>query len=228
MKKLKQYWILVASLFAIVSVVSLIALPLFSSQSTQRFLYQTLTIKHLSDSICTSSPHRASHFLLLDFVSENIRHPRTGDNLSDCSLLQVLRQQYGPCDKQAQLLVELAAMQEIQGDIVFLQGQYPSSHHTVAELIIDGNPQMFDPYYHKHYPLSVSKLVSSVFKFESIESIDSISYGRHFQKHYPAHFFKPSPLETKAKLLKHLVLCYPKRLQNCYRQHWKYSFRNLH
>lgn len=103
MKKLKQHLILGASLVILVSILSLIALPLCSSHATQRFLHQTLTIKHLSDSICSLNPHLASQFLLLDYVSENIRHPRTGDNLSDCSLLQVLQQKYGACDKQAQL-----------------------------------------------------------------------------------------------------------------------------
>ena len=119
---------------------------------------------------------------------------------------------YGSCDQQAHLLISLAALKGIEGRIIFLFGADSITHHSVAELKIDNNWAMFDPFYDFVYIqkdsqiASVEYLVENDIEFSDLEKISALAYAKLFDKQYPYQVYQTKPDDWKAVFTRKLIL----------------------
>jgi transglutaminase-like putative cysteine protease len=185
----------------------------FTSAQNQRFVFNTLQMKQLADSVShDANSDKEISLLLYHYVNENIKNPEAFQTVKDQHPFDVLTDAYGSCDQQAHLLISLAALKGIEGRIIFLLGADSISHHSVAELKIDKNWAMFDPFYDFIYPLengeiaSVAYLVENEIEFQDLEKITAWEYAKLFDKTYPFQVYERKPDDWKAVFVRKLIL----------------------
>jgi transglutaminase-like putative cysteine protease len=201
---------------AFIGFLTLYLLPfafLLSSKNNQKFVYSTLLMSQLADSITQNAKTDQEKVLLLyAYINEKIKNPEASQLVIDQHPFKVLKDAYGSCDQQAHLLISLAALKGIEGRIIFLLGADSISHHSVAELKIDNNWAMFDPFYDFVYPLengeiaSVAYLVENEIEFKDLEKITALEYAKLFDKTYPFQVYERKPDDRKAVFVKKLIL----------------------
>lgn len=84
---------------------------------------------------------------LTDFVAGHIMPPPAAESVSDTGWYHVYKNGIGSCDQMALILIRLARAYGIEGRVVFLYGADSVSGHSIAELRVNGQWAMFDPFY---------------------------------------------------------------------------------
>ena len=196
-------------------IVALYLLPfafLLSSKNNQKFVYSTLLMRQLADSITQDAKTDQEKVLLLyTYINEKIKNPEASQWVKDQHPFEVLKDAYGSCDQQAHLLISLAELKGIEGRIIFLFGADSISHHSVAELHIDNNWAMFDPFYDFVYThkdgqiVSVEYLVQNEIEFIDLEEISASEYTKLFDKTYPYQVYERKPDDWKAIFVRKLI-----------------------
>jgi hypothetical protein len=123
-------------------------LSLFLGSSIRDFIFRELCYRILYDKIterCLDDACVAQ--AVFTFASEYIAVPSPADETKDLSPLEVIADGHGWCDQQANVMITLAGMGGIEGNLLFLYGYDSISHHSVCELEVNGKFLLFDPFY---------------------------------------------------------------------------------
>jgi hypothetical protein len=141
---MRQRW---TTFFAAAVLVTALLGPFVSvlaSASLRDFLYREMSYIMIADRVVGDERDPESVARRLnDFVAENV-YPAGGPVLDTNSWNDLLRG-IGWCDQDVWLLGTLLATRDIHGRLVFVSGE--GGAHTVAEVFIDDDWRVFDPYY---------------------------------------------------------------------------------
>jgi len=85
------------------------------------------------------------------------------------------------CDEQCTVLTTLAEFSFLKGRIIFLNGKYKISRHSVCELNIDHQYRMYDPFYQLKSTKSVEELTSK-------NNYSNLYYRQLFTQEFPHRY----------------------------------------
>jgi hypothetical protein len=185
-----------------------------------RVLYDKIT-DHCSDATCVV-------LAVFTFASEQIAIPAPSDETKDLSPLEVIADGHGWCDQQANVMITLAGLGGIDGNLLFLFGYDSISHHSVCELEVEGKHLLFDPFYHASFKTrsgegaGLNDLLNGDHGPGPITGAVPDDYFRLFETTYPAKHYlsnRVSPLRQFSRWMmklychgptKHLIKPYTK------------------
>jgi hypothetical protein len=152
-----------------------------------RIIYNKLT------DFCEGDSCRAMR--IFTFVSENVSVPLQGHPVKDGSPFDILCKGYGYCNQQAHLLITIAAMGEMKGNLIFLRGYDSVSHHSVSELYIGDKYIILDPFYHQIFNTKKNEMAGfrdiaiGDCKPSKNESSLPEEYFQYFEKKFPPQIY---------------------------------------
>jgi hypothetical protein len=128
----------------------------------------TLAMKRLGDYIIAPYGDLTDHQMIVLFMTF-LNSARTGFSSSaepETTVLEAL----GACGTWTDALLALAAAQGIPGRIIALYNYPPSYGHNVAELLVDGRWQVYDPTYAAYYtPEPENEVNPVVLSFDQLQ-----------------------------------------------------------
>ena len=168
-----------------------------------RVLYNKLTEGCVGDSVKIMK--------LYEFVIENSSVPPRSYKFKDVNPFEILKDGIGFCDQQANLLITLAGIGGIKGNLVFLYGYDSVSHHSVCELELNDKFRMFDPFYKMFFLTNSNTLASfndiqnGKIKFPQNSSLLPREYFKLFEKQYPKKIFMTNNISTSKKVMRKIT-----------------------
>jgi hypothetical protein len=113
------------------------------------YLKQVLLFSNLTRSAKAANKSKSD---LIEELYHLVRKKINGDVEKDNSAfpMQIWQREYGVCDRQSWVLCELAYQAGADVYVVYLRDPITSvSHHTICEVVYDGNSYIVDPLYGK-------------------------------------------------------------------------------
>lgn len=137
---------------ALVSLGGLFILSMFISlaggETVRNYFFRELAYQIIVEKTTQKAENdSAKAMLLYHFVRTTVLKPDTNELTADKNPFETLRYGKGSCDQQANLLITLAGICGLKGQLVFLFGNDSVSRHSVCELQIGGDYVMFDTFY---------------------------------------------------------------------------------
>ena len=117
----------------------------------------------------------------------------------------------GSCDQQSNLLITLASLCEIPGQLVFLYGSSNISRHTVAELTVHGRNVMYDPFYRQIFlnesglPAGIDEIISGNLKPLTPDTLRPDEYLDYFDESFPPVVYMNNKTGFKKRNFRNLV-----------------------
>jgi hypothetical protein len=167
-------------------------ITLLSGANNREIIFREISYRMFYDKLsvgCKDDSAKAIN--IFKFVKENISAPPLKFQVKDKSPFDVIIESIGSCDQQANVLITLAGIGGIKGNLIFLYGYDSISHHSVCELQINNEYRMFDPFYNQLFLTnngnlsSINDIQSGNVKFPKDSSLIPNGYFRLFEKKYP-------------------------------------------
>jgi hypothetical protein len=171
-----------------------------------RVLYDRITERCLDDACVAQA--------VFTFASEHIAVPSPADETKDLSPLEVIAEGHGWCDQQANVMITLAGLGGIDGNLLFLYGYDSISHHSVCELEVDGRFLLFDPFYRASFRTKrgeragLNDLLAGDHDPAPITGAVPDDYFRLFEETYPAKRYLSNRVSSFKRLSRWLIKLY--------------------
>lgn len=184
-------------------------LSLFVGKKIRDFCFREISYQILFDKATAGQESdSAKSVQLFKFVNENVSVPNENFNVNDDNPFNIIIEGTGYCDQQANVLITLASVGGIKGNLLFLYGYDSVSHHSVCELKINGKYRMFDPFYKlllltkNHEMASFDDIQKGNLKCQPKSSLMPRNYFRLFEKKYPRRIFISNNFSVSKKVIR--------------------------
>ena len=187
-------------------------LSLFAGKKIRDFCFREISYQILFDKATAGyEGDSAKSIQLYKFVNENVSVPNENFIAKDDNPFDIIIDGVGYCDQQANILITLACVGGIKGNLVFLYGFDSVSHHSVCELKINGKYRMFDPFY-KLFFLTKSHNMAGINDIQKgnlmgLTDISSMpkNYFRLFEAKYPNRIFISNNFSFSKKVFRKIL-----------------------
>lgn len=199
----------------VVVIVSIYLLPfiayLLVNNNNKQFMFEQVVYKPLVDSLthgCKTDSAKAMN--VYNFVANHCNQPQGSQNPKYNNTYDVLTHKTASCDQQVWLLMHLLQLENIKTQMVFLYGYDSISHHTVAEVKINGKWVMLDPFYSHYYPnnqgkiASVNDIITGNIPLRDLYAMPE-SYRNLFAKQYPYKIHSDNKLDLPRRFMRSLL-----------------------
>ena len=204
---------MVATLLVIVGIYLLPLLVYAVSPNSRPFIKTQVLFKPLVDSITANAPaDSAKAMLLYNYVANTCRKPGPGQNPKYNQAYEVLQNKTASCDQQVWLLMGLLRVADIDAEMVFLYGNDSISRHTVAQVDINKEYIILDPFYNLYFKselnrnafAAISELEQRPGIFNQYPTLPD-GYAGLYSKKYSYKIHSTNKLHSTAKLYRRLV-----------------------
>lgn len=135
-------------------------LPLLGPTQLRDYMYRELAYKVIVENLVSESDTDVEKSLKIQNWVFQTEYPVDRFEIIDGSALLDFLKGVGFCDKLSKGVINLTKKLNIDGRVTSLYGSYKVSHHTVAELEIDGKYKVFDPFFNTTFYKADNKLAS--------------------------------------------------------------------
>ncbi len=206
-KKIILYILLVLICFYLIPFITL-----FSGTKKRDFCFREISYGILSDKLTTGCRDDSARIIqVYMFVIENISAPPQNFKLRDGNPFDIILDGVGSCDQQANVLLTLAGISGIKGNLLFLYGYDSVSHHSVCELQLNDKYKMLDPFYNQLFLTtnnnlaSVNDIQNGNIKYPKDSSSMPSGYFRLFEKKHPIKIFMTNKISFPKKVVRKII-----------------------
>lgn len=207
--------VVVIVLVALILFVSAPFLTLLLGNSLRDHVFREICYRIVFDKITVDcEDDRCVALKVFEFASAEIAIPEQHEVLMDLSPMEIIADGYGWCDQQANVMITLAGLGGINGDLLFLFGYDSLSHHSVCELEVDGKYRLFDPFYHASFRTSTGQLAGLNDLLQGDNAPDPITgtvpedYFRLFENAYPPQIYLSNRVPAFKQFSRWLIRLY--------------------
>ncbi len=123
---------------------------LCSGTKNRETFFREISYRIIYDHLAENSKDDSSKAIhIFNLIHQNVSDAPKSLSPKDSSPFDIIIDSVGFCDQQANLMMTIAGIGGIKGNLIFLNGFDCISHHAVCELKIDGKYRMFDPFYNQ-------------------------------------------------------------------------------
>jgi hypothetical protein len=187
---------------------------LLVNNNNKQFMFEQVAYKPLVDSIIQKAENDDQKAMLIyKYVADNTNEPQGNQNPKYNCTYDVLTHKTASCDQQVWLLMALLRVEDIDARMVFLRGSDSISHHTVAEVDINGKWVMLDPFYSQQYPnnqgkiASVDDIITGNIPLRDLYAMPE-SYRNLFAKQYPYKIHSDNKLDLPRRFMRTMLWGY--------------------